>query len=363
MILSNRLDHTYLAYASEYEDAALRVLRSGRYILGEEVNAFEKEFADYIGPGFSCVGLASGFDSLRLAVRILDIGDGDEVIVQSNAYMATVTAITDNRAIPVFAEPENSFFLTAESIKKKISVKTKAIIVTHLYGIMTPMNKITELCNECGLYLIEDCAQAHGCSFCTQKAGSFGTIGCFSFYPTKNLGAFGDGGAVTVKDECLAEKFRIYRNYGFDRYGNSVLSGVNSRLDELQAALLRVKLTHLEQINKEKKELADFYLNNITNPKIILPSVEPFTNNIWHQFVIRSDERDNLKKYMASHGIETTIHYPVPPHLSPTLSYLGFKRGDYPIAEKLANSVLSLPTYIGMTDEEKRRVVNCVNSF
>lgn len=363
MIFSNRLDRAYEMFADEYEEAALRVLQSGRYVLGKENAAFEKEFADYIGAGTSCVGLANGFDALRLAIRILDIGEGDEVIVQSNAYIATVIAITDNRAVPVFAEPEESFFLTAESIQKKITAHTKAVIVTHLYGIMTPMDKITKLCNERGLYLIEDCAQAHGCSFYTQKAGSFGNIGCFSFYPTKNLGAFGDGGAVIVKDEDLAKRFRIYRNYGSDCQGNNVLPGVNSRLDELQAALLRVKLTHLEQINKEKATIADYYLNNITNPKIKMPNVEPFTNNIWHQFVIRSDERDKLKEYMANHGIETAIHYPVPPHLSPSCSYLGFKMGDYPVAERLAKSVLSLPTYIGMTDEEKKRVVKCINSF
>jgi dTDP-4-amino-4,6-dideoxygalactose transaminase len=331
-------------------------------VLGKEVSSFEEEFAAYTGAKY-CVGLASGLDALWIAFRLLGIGKGDEVIVQGNTYIASVMGITMNGAIPVFVEPNDYFGIDADKIEEKITEKTKAVLVVHLYGIATPMDKITALCKKHNLKLVEDCAQSHGACYKGQMTGTFGDVGCFSFYPSKNLGAFGDAGAVVVKDEQLANEFRIFRNYGSEkRYYNKVV-GANSRLDELQAGLLRVRLKHLEELTKEKVQLARRYTEEIKNPMLRLPKVPDETTCVYHQYVIRCEERDRLIEYLNEKEIGTIIHYPIPPHLAQAYQYLGHEKGFLPITEHLAQTVLSIPMYNGMTTEEQDYVIKAINEF
>lgn len=361
-IKCNVLDRQFQMYQQEYEEAALRVLRSGWYVLGKEVEQFEQEFAAYTGRKY-CVGLNSGLDALIMSVRALCIGAGDEVIVQANTYIATVIGITENGATPVFVEPDEYFNIDAKRIDAAITGRTKAILVTHLYGQASNMDEITAIADRHGIPLLEDCAQSHGACFGGKMTGTFGISGCFSFYPTKNLGAFGDAGAVVTDDEAFADTIRMMRNYGSRmRYYNEI-EGLNSRLDELQAALLRVKLTHLDALNEERSALADRYNSGINNCKILKPQVRKGADSIYHQYVIRCRERDTLLKYLAENGIQTQIHYPVPPHLAQCYRYLGGKAGDYPITEQYADEVLSLPIYTGMTEAEQAYVIEKVNAF
>ena len=360
--MPNRLDRGFFKYQNEFEDKALEVLRSGWYILGKEVNAFEKEFASYIGSKY-CVGLASGLDALWIAFRVLGVGVGDEVIVQGNTYIASVMGITINGATPIFVEPDEYYNIDVSKIEEKITDKTKAILIVHLYGQAANMKSIIEICKKYNLRLVEDCAQSHGARFAGKMTGSFGDIGCFSFYPSKNLGAFGDAGAITTDDEKFAESVRIFRNYGSEkRYFNKII-GANSRLDELQAGFLRVKLRHLNELNEEKRSLCEHYLTNLQNKKIILPRIFKWSTHVWHQFVIRCKERDRLINYLDKNGIGTIIHYPIPPHLSEAYSYLGLKKGTLPITEQYANEVLSIPLYNGMTEEEQRYIIEKINAF
>ena len=295
-IMPNRMDRGFHQYQKEFEEKAIEVLRSGWYVLGKEVSAFEKEFASYTGAKY-CVGLASGLDALWLAFRVMGIGSGDEVIVQGNTYIASVMGITINGATPIFVEPDEHFGMDVDRIEEKITSKTKAILVTHLYGMASKMDRIVEICEKYKLRLVEDCAQSHGACFNGKMTGTFGDVGCFSFYPSKNLGAFGDGGAVVVNDEQLEKAFRIYRNYGSEkRYYNKVV-GANSRLDEIQAGLLRVRLSHIEEITNEKVKIAEYYTRNIKNEKIQLPELAEGATGVWHQYVIRCKERDRLIEY------------------------------------------------------------------
>lgn len=361
-IMPNRMDRGFLKYQAEFEQKALDVLRSGWYILGNEVEQFEKEFAAYTGAKY-CVGLASGLDALWIAFRVLGIGKGDEVIVQGNTYIASVMGITINGATPVFVEPDDYYEIDVDKIEEKITSKTKAILVVHLYGMATKMNKILELCKKYNLRLVEDCAQSHGALFNGQMTGTFGDVGCFSFYPSKNLGAFGDAGAVVVNDEELAKKFKIFRNYGSEkRYHNQVI-GANSRLDELQAGLLRVRLTHMQEITEEKVRIAEKYSREIKNVKLQLPKIVDGSTSVWHQYVIRCANREALIDYLNSNGIGSIIHYPIPPHLAEAYSYLGFQKGDLPKTESFADTVLSIPMYNGMTDEEQDYVISTLNKF
>lgn len=361
-IMPNRLDRGFYMYQEEFEAKALEVLRSGWYVLGNEVSSFEKEFAEYVGAKH-CVGLASGLDALWIAFRVLGIGAGDEVIVQGNTYIASVMGITMNGATPIFVEPDEYYNIDASKIEKKITDKTKAILVVHLYGQASNMEPIVELCKKYSLRLVEDCAQAHGAKFNGKQIGTFGDIGCFSFYPSKNLGAFGDAGAITTNDDKIAEDFRVFRNYGSEkRYYNKIV-GANSRLDEIQAGFLRVRLKHLDELSEEKRLICERYLSELKNDKIELPKIREGATHIWHQFVIRSDYRDELMKYMDEKGIGTIIHYPIPPHLSEAYQYLGMKEGSLPITEKYAKSVLSIPLYNGMTDEELTYVIKTINEF
>ena len=361
-IMPNRLDRGFFMYQKEFEDKAIEVLRSGWYVLGNEVKSFENEFANYVGSKH-CVGLASGLDALWIAFRILGIGKGDEVIVQGNTYIASVMGITMNGATPVFVEPDEYFNIDASKIEEKITDKTKAILVVHLYGQASNMRPIVDICKKHNLRLIEDCAQAHGAKFNGQQIGTFGDIGCFSFYPSKNLGAFGDAGAITTNDDRIAEDVRVFRNYGSEkRYYNKVV-GANSRLDEIQAGLLRVRLGHLDELAEEKKKICERYLNELHNEKIELPKIREGATHIWHQFVIKSDYRDELIKYLDDKEIGTIIHYPIPPHLSEAYQFLGMKEGTLPITENYAKSVLSIPLYNGMTKEEQDYVIEVINKF
>lgn len=361
-IMTNRLDRGFYMYQEEFETKALEVLRSGWYVLGNEVKEFEKEFADYIGAKH-CVGLASGLDALWIAFRILGIGKGDEVIVQANTYIASVMGITINGATPVFVEPDEYYNIDADKIEEKITERTKAVLVVHLYGQASNMKKIVDICKKHDLRLVEDCAQSHGAQFDGQTTGTFGDIGCFSFYPSKNLGAFGDAGAIITNDDSIAENVRVFRNYGSEkRYYNKVV-GANSRLDELQAGLLRVRLNHLDELIDEKKVICEKYLEELKNDKIILPDIRDGATHIWHQFVLRTEYRDELIEYLDNKGIGTIIHYPIPPHLSEAYRYLGVKKGSLPITEKYAESVVSIPLYNGMKQEEQSYIIDAINKF
>lgn len=361
-ISANRLDRSFQLHQQEYEEAALRVLHSGYYVLGNEVSEFEKEFATYIGAKY-CVGLASGLDALWIAFRLLGIGSGDEVIVQANAYIACVMGITMNNATPVFVEPDPYYVLDASKIEAAITHKTKAILVVHLYGQASDMETIMAIAKRHNLYVVEDCAQSHGAKHKGQMTGTFGHVGCFSFYPSKNLGAFGDGGAVTLNDTELAEKFRVYRNYGSEKRYYNKIAGTNSRLDEIQAALLRIRLKHLNQMNIERTKLCNRYLEEIKNINIELPVIRTSCETVWHQFVVRVKKRENFMDYLNSKEIGSIIHYPIPPHLSEAYAYLGFKKGDFPITENYANSVLSLPLYCGMREVEQNYVIEIINKY
>ena len=361
-MVKNLLNRHYETHKEEYDRAATQVLASGWYIMGHELESFEHEYAQYVGTKH-CIGVANGLDALWIGLKVLGIHAGDEVIVQSNTYIATVMSITMNQATPVFVEPDQYFNLDPKAIEAKISARTKAIIVVHLYGQASNMCEIKAIADKYNLKLIEDCAQSHGAHHGDTMTGNFGDIGCFSFYPTKNLGCFGDGGAITTNDDELAKQIRIYRNYGSEkRYYNQVV-GTNSRLDELQAALLRVKLRYLNQLNQARKSIANHYIESISNPFIELPNVNAGCEHVWHQFVIRSAHRDRLMDYLSANDIQTIIHYPIPPHLSEAYQALGFTKGSYPIAEAYANTVLSLPLFDGMTFEEADEVIEVINRF
>lgn len=361
-VLSGRLDKGFQQYQDEFEQKALEVLRSGWYILGNELKCFEKEFADYLGAE-RCVGLASGLDALYLAMRVLDIKEGDEVIVQGNTYIASVMGITMNGATPVFVEPNKYYNIDVDKIEEKVTAKTKAILVVHLYGQAADMDSVIDIATKHQLYVVEDCAQSHGAQYKGKCTGTFGDIGCFSFYPTKNLGAFGDGGAIVTNKSGIADKIVMLRNYGSKVKYQFDEVGVNSRLDELQAGLLRVKLSHMDECTVERRKIAEYYNEHINNSKIEKSLIQEHSTCVWHQYVIKCKERDNLMEYLKEKGISTMIHYPIPPHLSQAYSYLNVAKGSLPITEEYANVVLSLPIYNGMVPEEIEYVVNVINKF
>jgi dTDP-4-amino-4,6-dideoxygalactose transaminase len=357
----NTLDRVFNQHQQEYEAKVLEVLRCGWYVLGQEVAGFEKEFAAYL-KAKHFVGVDNGLNAIVMAVRTLGIGPGDEVIVQANTYIASVMGITMNGATPVLVEPDDSYNIDYMKIEEKITERTKAVLVVHLYGQATNMSKIIELCEKYSLHLIEDCAQSHGAKYAGRMTGTFGT-GCFSFYPSKNLGCFGDGGGIATDNDSYDKYFRILRNYGSEkRYYNQTV-GYNSRLDEVQAGLLRVKLTHLEDINAERCEIATRYLNEIQNPLIQLPITKPQCTHVYYLFVIRTEKRDKFQSYLEKHDIGTIVHYPIPPHLSDAYRFLGYKTGDFPITEKQAETVLSLPLFNGMTKDEVDYVITTINNY
>lgn len=363
MIMPNNLGRQYSLNAEEYKKKACEVLDSGWYILGKEVAAFEEEWASYIGSKY-CVGLASGLDALWISFRLLNIKEGDEVIVSANAYIACVMGISMNGATPVFVEPDQYDNIDANKIEAAITPNTKAILAVHLYGQSCDMSKIMEISQKYDLRVVEDCAQSHGNHWHGHTVGTFGDIGCFSFYPSKGCGAFGDAGCITTDNEELAQKFRVFRNYGSEKRYHNVVVGTNSRLDEMQAGLLRVKLQHLDEFNAERCVIAQRYMKGISNSKIQLPKIRPGADSSWHQFVVHvPGYRDALIAYLNEKEIGTLIHYPIPPHLSAAYAYLGHQKGAYPIAEQFADEVLSLPMYNGMTVQEQQIVIDAINAF
>lgn len=358
----NTLDRQFFMYQDEYEKKALDVLRSGWYILGPEVEKFENEFANYIGTKYS-LGIDNGLNALVLAFRALEIGPEDEVLVQGNTFIASVMGITMNGATPIFVEPDEFDNLNVDLLETKITKKTKAICVVHLYGQTSNMEKIIEIAKKYNLYIVEDCAQSHGSLFNGKMTGTFGDIACFSFYPGKNLGCFGDGGAITTNNKGLYARMKTLRNYGSSKKYHNDEVGYNARLDELQAGLLRVKLSHLNELTTEREKIANKYLLEIKNPRIELPKIREGATSVWHLFIIKTDERDRFQKYLENNGIGTVIHYPIPPHLSKAYEYLGYKKGDFPITERYAETVLSLPLYNGMTDEEQNYIIEVINRY
>jgi len=340
-----------------------RVYANSWYIEGEEDKAFEKAFAEFCNVNY-CIGVGNGLDALMLPLKALDIGAGDEVIVPSNTFIATALAVTYVGATPVFVEPDiNTYNINPILIEEKITDKTKVIIPVHLYGQACDMQPIMEIAKRYNLYVIEDCAQAHGATYKGKIIGSFGDAAGFSFYPGKNLGALGDAGATVTNNKELADMVRALGNYGSDYKYHHIYQGVNSRLDELQAAFLSAKLPLMDKVNTERRRIANRYLNEIENDKIILPFVPEYAVPVWHLFSIRTENRDELAAYLAEKDIGTNKHYPIPMHLQDCYADLGVKEGELPIAEEISRTQLSLPMYYGMTDEQIDWVVECVNNF
>lgn len=358
------LKNAYVELKDELDETYKRVMESGWYILGKECEAFEKEFADYCGTKY-CVGVGSGLDALHLILRAYGVGKGDEVIVPANTYIATWLAVSYAGAKPIPIEPdEKTYNINPLLIEQAITERTKAIIPVHLYGQPADMDSINELAKRYNLKVIEDAAQAHGAKYKGRRAGSLGDAAGFSFYPGKNLGAIGDGGAVTTNDSELADKVKILRNYGSRIKYNNEIKGFNSRLDELQAALLRVKLSRLDEWNKRRNTVANKYLECLQNCKeIVLPYVPEWVEPSWHLFVIFCSARDKLQSYLFKTGIDTLIHYPIPPHLSEAYADMEFKVGDFPITEKNAKSVLSLPIGPHISDIHIGEIETRINSY
>ena len=340
-----------------------RVYTRSWYIEGQEDAAFEKAFAEYCGTKY-CIGVGNGLDALVMALKALGVGAGDEVIVPSNTYIATALAVTYVGATPVFVEPDiHTFNINPHLIEGRINQKTKAIMPVHLYGQACDMDVIMAIAHKYQLFVVEDCAQAHGATYKGQKVGTFGDAAGFSFYPGKNLGALGDAGAVVTNSEELEKKIRALGNYGSDYKYHHIYKGNNSRLDEMQAAFLAAKLPHLERMNEERRRIADLYLNGIKNPEVILPQMAEECVPVWHIFGVRCIRRDELEKYLNENGIGTNKHYPIPMHLQECYADLEIPKGSLPIAEEISATELSLPMYYGMTDEQIRYIIEVVNKW
>ena len=340
-----------------------RVYTRSWYIEGVEDDAFEKAFAKYCGTDY-CVGVGNGLDALVMALKGLGVGAGDEVIVPSNTYIATALAVTYVGATPVFVEPPiRTFNINPALIEAAITDNTKAIMPVHLYGQSCDMDPIVDIAKKYNLFIVEDCAQAHGATYKGKKIGTFGDAAGFSFYPGKNLGALGDAGATITNNKELADKIRAYGNYGSDYKYHHIYKGNNSRLDEMQAAFLAAKLPHLDKMNAERRRIAQMYFDGIKNEEIVLPFVPDYAVPVWHIFGIRCKRRTELEKFLNGKGIGTNKHYPIPMHLQDCYKDLGFKEGDFPIAEEISSTQLSIPMYYGMTDEEINYVIEALNNF
>ena len=357
-------------FRGEMDAAAKRVLDSGWYLLGKENEVFEREFAAYCGVRHA-IGCANGLDALKLIVKAMGIGLGDEVIAPANTYIASLIAISANGATPVLVEPDlATYLIDPVKIEEKITSRTKAIMVVHLYGRACEMEAIGAIALRHGLKVIEDCAQAHGAFSSGRRAGNLGDAAGFSFYPGKNLGCLGDGGAVTTNDDELAKKVRALRNYGSDVKYHFPYRGTNSRLDEIQAAWLRVKLPHLDEDNARRAEIAARYCREIANPAVTLPllpaprgedAAGTMLSNVWHVFPVRVEKRDEFQTYLAEKGIQTVIHYPIPPHRQP--AYTEWHDLSLPITEKIHDTIISLPISPVMTDDEVSEVIAAVNAW
>ena len=356
------LKRTFELHKEEYEEAALRALNSGWYILGKEMEEFEAQLALWGGVKH-CVALNSGTDALILAVRALGIGPGDEVIVPADAYIASVIGITENGATPVFVDADEHMEIDADQIEEKITDRTKAILPVHLYGQCSRMDKITEIAKRHGLKIIEDCAQCLGSKYNGQLAGTFGDIGCLSFYPTKPLGAFGDAGAILTNDDEIAERIRLLRNYGSKVKYHNEIKGVNSRMDEVQAALLKVGLRYLNAGNEERRRQAQRYRNEIRNDKVRIPPEYEAVYHVYHLFPVLVEDRDGFQKYLKDNGIGTQVHYPIPPYVADCYSEWGYKWENFPSTAYIARHEVSLPIYAGLPDEELQYVIDVINRY
>ncbi len=352
----------YLELKQELDAAIARVVSSGWFIGGEEVDRFEAEYASYCGTAHA-VGVANGLDALHLALRAMDVGPGDEVIVPSNTYIATWLAVSQCGAVPVPVEPDaHTFNIDPALIEAAITPRTKVILPVHLYGQPADMDPILLIARKHGLRVLEDGAQAHGARYKGKRLGSHGDAVAWSFYPGKNLGAMGDGGAITTNDPQIADRLRVLRNYGSRvKYVNEV-QGYNSRLDPLQAAILGVKLVRLDEWNARRVAIAQHYSQNMANCELILPFVPEWAEPVWHLYVVQHPKRDALQKALADSGVATLIHYPIPPHLQLAYAALNYKQGDFPIAERVHQHVLSLPIGPAMSEHDLQRVIKAVNS-
>lgn len=337
------------------------IYESGWFIQGNEVCDFEKNFAKYIGTKY-CVGVGNGLDAIKIALLALNIGEGDEVIVPSNTFIATVLAISQVGATPILVDPDmETYNISYKNISKNISDKTKALIAVHLYGQSADMDEILEICRDNNLYLIEDCAQAHGAIYKGKKVGSFGDISCFSFYPGKNIGALGDGGAVLTNNKEYEAKIRALGNYGSDYKYHHIYKGMNSRLDEIQAGFLNIKLSHIDKMISERCRIASRYLKEINNEKIILPKVMDDRNHVWHIFAVRTDNRNEFQNYLKKNEIETSIHYPI--SIAKQEAYKNDHLNSLKNANIISNQELSLPLYYGMSDDEIDYVIDVINKY
>ncbi|MDR1505077.1 MAG: DegT/DnrJ/EryC1/StrS family aminotransferase [Prevotella sp.] len=348
-------------YLEEINQAISSVIESGWYVLGEALGEFEKSFAEYCGTKYA-VGVANGLDALDLIIKGYGFDRRDEIIVPANTYIASILAISKNGCSPVLVEPDmDDYLLDTNRVEEKITKNTKAIMVVHLYGRVAEMAKVLDLAKKYNLKVIEDSAQAHGAIYDGKRAGNLGDASGFSFYPGKNLGCLGDGGAVTTNDKDLADKIRALRNYGSHVKYRNIYKGINSRLDELQAAILNVKLPYLDIENEKRTKMAEYYLKNIKNEKIVLPSVPKEKSHVWHQFVIRTGERDKLQSYLAENGIQTLVHYPVPPHKQK--AYMEWNHLSLPVTEKIHREVLSLPMGSHLSIRKAEKVTDTINAW
>lgn len=357
------LHEAYQELKSELTEAFQKVMNSGWYILGEEVSKFEEEFASFCGVNH-CIGVGNGLDALHLILKAYDIGEEDEVIVPSNTFIATWLAVSYVGAKIIPVEPnEKTYNIDPQKIEHAITSKTKAIIPVHLYGQPAEMDEINAIAKKYGLWVIEDAAQAHGALYKGQRTGSLGHAAGFSFYPGKNLGAFGDGGAITTNNDLLAEKIRMLRNYGSKVKYSHQMKGFNSRLDELQAAFLRVKLRYLDEWNERRRAIANHYLDGLSSADILLPHVVKNIIPAWHLFVVRTKNREALQSYLKSENIDSLIHYPIPPHLQQAYADMKYPSGSFPISERIHNEVLSLPIGPHMNMIELKKIIISINSF
>ncbi len=348
-------------YREEIDSRIKDILDKGWYLQGEENENFTKNFANFCGTKFA-LGVANGLDALNLIIKAYGFGNGDEIIVPANTYIATILAISETGCIPILVEPDiKTYNINPDSIEEKITTKTKAIMGVHLYGQAVQMEKIWKIAKKYNLKIIEDSAQAHGAIYQENRTGNLGDASGFSFYPGKNLGCMGDGGAVTTNDEELFNKIKAIANYGSDRKYHHIYKGVNSRLDEIQAAVLDVKLNHLDSDNNKRREISKYYRENIKNSKIILPETYDEKSHVWHIFAVRTQNRDEFQKYLTEKGIQTIIHYPTPPHKQE--AYKEWNNLSFPITEEIHNTILSLPISPVMTDSEIEKVVEVVNEF
>jgi len=351
----------YRASKDEILSAVDRVLERGDYILGEELTAFEKAFADYCGVRHA-IGVANGTDAILLALKALGIGPGDEVITVPNSFIATVSPIVFVGATPVFVDIGDDMLMDFQLLEKVLTPRTKAIIPVHLTGRCVPMGPLLELAKRRHLWIVEDAAQAVGAHDGQHKAGAAGHIGCFSLHPLKNLNAAGDGGMITTHDEALAAKIRLLHNHGLQNRDEAAFWGHNSRLDTLQAAILNCRLPRLDAVIQRRREIAALYQQHLSS-KVICPQESPQERHTYHVFIVQAERRDALKAHLAQRGVETKIHYPVPIHLQPAAAALGYKRGDFPVCERLADRILSLPIHAGLTDEQVAWVCDAINDF